>query len=437
MDIYVVQPNDNIYSIAEKFGVSAQKIIIDNELSTPTNLVTGQALVITYPKQTHVVQPADTIDSIAATYNVSQMQILRNNPFLANYKLNPGETIIISYNTTGQITTNGFVYPYISLDTLKKTLPNLTYITIYNYRIIKEGEIISYFDDTDVIQISKDYDTIPLLMISTLSLQGEPDMDTAYSILSNDTYQYNTIANILNVVKTKGYAGINIVFNYIKINVKDNYQNFITKLENEILAKGYLLFVTINPHIKSDNNIIVFEEIDYSFISENVTNMSFIQFIWGINYGPPLPVNSIKNIHTFMHYVIATVSPDKVTIGKSLVSYDWALPYVPGKSTANALSINSALNLARDTGAVIQFDDVSQTPFFIYKLKTNATEVQHIVWTIDARSVSALIDLIAEFELNGCIFWNLMLYFPQLWLVINTQYEVEKIIQEKPTDISN
>jgi LysM repeat protein len=35
MDIYVVQPNDNIYEIAKKFGVSAEKLIQDNELKDP------------------------------------------------------------------------------------------------------------------------------------------------------------------------------------------------------------------------------------------------------------------------------------------------------------------------------------------------------------------------------------------------------------------
>ena len=39
MDIYVVQPGDNINSIADRFGVSVEKLIQDNELENAYNLV--------------------------------------------------------------------------------------------------------------------------------------------------------------------------------------------------------------------------------------------------------------------------------------------------------------------------------------------------------------------------------------------------------------
>ena len=112
MDIYVVQQNDTIYSIANKFGVSATKLIQDNELEDPNQLVIGQTIVIVYPMQTYTVQEGDTLISIAEAFNISLMQLLRNNPYLSNRSVNPGEVITISYNTTGKLTTNGFIYPY-------------------------------------------------------------------------------------------------------------------------------------------------------------------------------------------------------------------------------------------------------------------------------------------------------------------------------------
>ncbi|MDF2540804.1 MAG: Peptidoglycan-binding lysin domain protein [Herbinix sp.] len=81
MDIYVVQQGDTIDSIAEKYGVTVEKIVIDNGIEHPDHLAIGQTIVIVYPKQTHVVQQDDTLQSIADTYNVSVIQLLRNNPF--------------------------------------------------------------------------------------------------------------------------------------------------------------------------------------------------------------------------------------------------------------------------------------------------------------------------------------------------------------------
>ena len=57
MDIHVVQKEDNIYTIAEQYGVSSERLLIDNDLTAPGNLVVGQALVIVYPQKTYQVQP--------------------------------------------------------------------------------------------------------------------------------------------------------------------------------------------------------------------------------------------------------------------------------------------------------------------------------------------------------------------------------------------
>ncbi|MFZ5989599.1 MAG: LysM peptidoglycan-binding domain-containing protein, partial [Bacillota bacterium] len=46
MRIHVVRPGESIYSIAQLYRVSPQKIISDNELEDPTQLVVGQTLVI-------------------------------------------------------------------------------------------------------------------------------------------------------------------------------------------------------------------------------------------------------------------------------------------------------------------------------------------------------------------------------------------------------
>lgn len=106
MIIHVVQPQETIQSIAEIYGVSAEKLIIDNELINPEDLVPGQTIVITYPQKVYIVQDGDTLESIAVMHNISVMQLLRNNPILAGREyIYPGELLVISYGTNRSITT--------------------------------------------------------------------------------------------------------------------------------------------------------------------------------------------------------------------------------------------------------------------------------------------------------------------------------------------
>lgn len=432
MDIYVVQPGDTIQSIADMHGVTVTRLIQDNELENPYSLVPGQSIVIVYPKQTHIVSEGDSLIGIANSYGITLMQLYRNNPYLSvRQYIYPGETLVISYNTIGKITTNGFAYSFINNETLRRTLPFLTYLTIFNYRVTEQGEIVTYSDDTEIIQIAKDYGVAPLMMLTTLTEQGESNIVVEYNILLNEEYQNRNIDNLLSIIKAKGYMGVNIIFNYLNTTNHKLYLNLLTNISNRLGAEGYLIYVTVNPNIKNVDNEIIFEKVDYSGFGQVVNGIIFLQFNWGYNTNPPSPVSSIYNLRTFIDYVTTMVSPDKITLGKPTISYDWELPYVPGKTRAISITLNATLSLANDVGATIQFDETSQTPYFYYYDYIYGTPILHIVWSIDARSINALIKLVSEYGLIGTGVWNIMIYYQQLWLIINSQFEIEKVLPEK------
>ena len=56
MIIYVVQDGDTIASIADKFGISETRLLRENGLPNPNNLVTGQTIVITNPQEIYIVK---------------------------------------------------------------------------------------------------------------------------------------------------------------------------------------------------------------------------------------------------------------------------------------------------------------------------------------------------------------------------------------------
>ena len=56
MIIHVVQQGDTIESIAERYGVSVTRLIIDNGLEEPDHLVIGQSIIVAFPELTYTVQ---------------------------------------------------------------------------------------------------------------------------------------------------------------------------------------------------------------------------------------------------------------------------------------------------------------------------------------------------------------------------------------------
>ncbi|MDF2510250.1 MAG: hypothetical protein K0S04_116 [Herbinix sp.] len=430
MQIHVVQQGDTIESIAAAYGISEELLLRDNDISNTTKLVIGQCIVIAIPLETYVVQMNDTLEMIAEAHNITLMQLFRNNPILSEREyIYPGETLVIRYdNTMGNMIVHGNIFPFIDKVILRKTLPYLTYLSIINYTATKDGDIVSYFDDTELVQEIKDYGVMPLMLLTTLTLQGEANIGIAYDLLLNHDFQRNQINNILNILRTKGYYGINISFQYLSISTLRVYEEYLSNMFRSLNQAGFYVFVTIAPEISVLNNQIELARVNYSIINQIAHNIIFMSYEWATNLNPPSPITSIANISYFINYINTIIPPSKVIIGIPTVGYDWQLPFVPGISETRLLTYTSAINLANAVDAVIQFDDVSQTPFYTYYDVRENASIQHIVWFIDARSINALLDLASENNLLGSGIWNIMNYNTQLWLLINSQYEIIKVI---------
>ncbi len=431
MDIYVVQPGDTIISIANKFSVPIYQLIQDNGFGNTIHLANGQAIVIVYPTNTHIVREGDTLQSIAEAYNTTLLQLLRNNSFLSDREyIYPGETLVISYDTRGKLVTNGYAYPFINQGSLTKVLPYLTYLSIFNYRIMDAGEIIKYNDDTQMIETAITFGTIPLLMISAMSPQGESDTEIVYKLLINGEFQSRLISNILEILHSTNYHGVNIMVSTMNEVNQELYFNLLTFISDTLSQEGYLIFYTINPNLRYEDGEIKFEQIDYSRISPKINGFTFFQYAWGKKTDPPSPVNSAALINAFLEHIVTMIPPELVSVGEPLIGYDWELPFVPNRSSVNSVTINTAIKIAYDADAYIEFDPVSQTPFFTYQFSFSAKPIEHIVWFIDPRSINALNGLIEKYGLQGSGIWNIMIYYQPLWTILNSQYDLVKLIPD-------
>jgi spore germination protein len=426
MIIHVVQPEETIYSIANTYGVSVTRLIQDNELINSSQLVPGQTIVILTPVQTYIVQNGDSLMSIARSFNVSLEQLIRNNPYLSDREfIYIGETIVISYEQQGQIFTNGYIIPFANNEILRKTLPFLTYLTIFNYRATNVGEIQTYYNDIPIINLAKLYSVAPIMMLTTITTQGETNLQVAYELLLNVDYQNNLIENVLTILKTKGFYGLNLSFQYVNISNIQLYNNLLSNISSRLKSEGYPVYVTLAPNFKLQNDVLTFEKVDYTTIGQLADNITILQFTWSSSTSPPAPVSSILHLKEFLDYITTLVPPEKIDLGQSVIGYDWELPYNPGFSRARSLNYDSSILLARDIDATIQFDELSQSPYFEYEDILAGLPVKHIVWFVDARSIHALVNLITEYKLRGITVWNIMHFYAQLWLVVNSQYEIE------------
>lgn len=424
MIVHSVLPGETIYSIAERFGVSSDWLLINNQLEEQEPLAVGQSLVVLFPKETYTVMQGDDLASIADSHGVSLVQLLRNNPQLSNREyIYPGETLIISYTDekSMEISTNGYAFPFIDTDTLRMTLPYLTYLTIFYYQITMEGDLVD-IEEQELIDIAKGYGVASIMLISTLTDTGVSDIEVAHSLFASLEKQNRLIERVLGIMKVKGYYGLNVDIQDILEEDRQSYLEFLERISNRVKQEGYIMLTTVTPNTFQSKTASMYQGPEYAIIGQLSDSNMLLSYEWGYSFSPrlALPLNSVRAL---IEYATTQISPEQINIGLPTVGYFWALPFVEGKSVANAISYKAALELARDVGAEIQRDEASMAPFFTY-----TEEHEHVVWFRDAINIAALLGFVVEYNLEGIGTWNIMHFAAGIWMVINAMFDINKVI---------
>ncbi len=421
MDIHVVQPGDTIYQLAQQYGVPMERLLQDNQLPDPSQLVVGQTIVVQYPELTHTVRAGDSLYSIAQMHNTTAVQLLRNNPSLHGRGLiYPGQVIVVRYASRprGALTVNAYAYPSIDRGLLRDTLPYLSLLTPFTYRFDEEN-LIPLRDET-LVTAALQSRVAPVLHLSNVDERGQFSSELAHELLEDKDDQEELIESILRTANQKGYQWVDVDFEYIRAEDAEAYAQFLTRLRQALTPSGRPLVAALAPKTSAGQPGRLYEGIDYHLIAQAVDFALLMTYEWGYLGGPPMAVAPLPQVRQVVEYALTEFSPGQLFLGIPNYGYDWPLPYRPGN---RAVSVNNveAVRRAWDRRAAIRYDQQTQAPWFRYVDDKGA---EHEVWFEDARSIQAKLNLALDYGLYGAGYWNLDRPFPQNWVVLNAMVNI-------------
>ena len=424
MVIHVVQPGDSLYRIAREHQVPLPLLIAQNELREPYRLTPGQTVVVPQPTQTHTVRQGETLTGIAAQYNTTVMALLQNNPQLGGSdRIRAGQLLVISYGPKlGTFAVNGYAYPSIDQQVLRKTLPYLTYLSVFSYGFDSLGRLLPQNAEA-ITRIARQYGVRPLLVLTTLGEGGQFSSTRAEQLLRDATARSALIENLAQTLAAQGFAGVDIDFEYIPAEDAAAYADFVRAVRARLEPMGYTVMVALAPKTSAGQPGLLYEAHDYAALGAAADDVLLMTYEWGYALSEPMAVAPIDKVEQVVRFAVSQIPPDKIFLGMPNYGYDWTLPYIKGQSRARSLGNVQATEQAVQVGAPIRFDTVAQSPHYNYWRE----RAEHEVWFEDARSVQAKLLLAGEYQLRGVSIWNIMRYFPQLWLVLNQLYNIEKL----------
>ncbi len=376
----------------------------------------------------HIVQYGETIWSIANVYGISTEQLIKDNGLENIPYLIPGQSLVIIIgepsDTRRSIEVNGYIVPNTpEADTVvvHEVGKYLTYITPSSYVVNRDGSLKPLNDDA-ILNTSKIYGVAPLLSISNEGVSNF-DPDLARAIFVSEELQNILFNNILNIMQSKGYYGLNINFEKLYPEDRYLYNDFLRNAVDFFHQYGYPVSTALVPKTYDMTTGEWWGGHDYKAQGEIVDFVIIMTYDWGCIACPPMAVAPVNEIRKVLDYAITVIPRDKILMGIPFYGFDWTLPFKSG-DIANLVGYRDALELATKYNATIQYDTLYQAPFFNYIDESNR---QHVVWYEDARSFKAKYDLVNEYALRGVSYWALGTSAPQNWPVLSYMFHIIKL----------
>lgn len=367
----------------------------------------------------YVVKAGDTVDRIAGEYSVSAESVIWNNQLVYPYPLAVGQALLIGeFDETENLRlrdAGGYAYTYISRWVLEQTLPFLNRLFVFSYGFTTEGDIIyPPQDDIWMIEMSREQGTAPILTLTPFGQDGRFNNNLIHEVVTRSDAAERLLNNLAALMQEKGYAGIDIDFEYILAVDRDSFTAFVQRAVAIMHPLGFTVSVALAPKTSADQKGLLYEGKDYGAIGSAADEVLLMTYEWGYKYGPPMAVAPLNMVRRVVDYAITEINPSKINIGIANYGYDWPLPFVRGETEARTIGNVEAVQIAIRYGADIQFDELAQSPFFYY---TDEEGTEHVVWYEDVRSLQGKYDLLAEYGLKGIGVWQIMRWYRGMWLL--------------------
>lgn len=368
------------------------------------------------------IQQGDSLYKLGKTYGLSVDELVAANGIDPHKYLVVGDSLVIpSPEEKPPLEVNGYAYPFIDREVLRKTLPYLTYLSIFSYGVTDEGGLTPLRDDEPLIAMAKAAGVAPMLVLTTVDESGGFNSERSVRLLESADRRQRLADELKAVLAQKGYHGVDVDMEYIPGRLREDYTALVEFLKKELAP--HPVFIALAPKTRRDQPGLLYEAHDYAGMGAAADRSLIMTYEWGHTFGPPMAVAPLPQVRQVLEFAAGEIPPEKILMGLPNYGYDWLLPYEQGRP-ARSIGNYEAIALARKYGAEIQYDPQAESPWFRYY---DARSRHHEVWFEDARSYQAKLKLAKELGLRGVSIWNVMRYFQPLYTLLDGYFEIAKI----------
>jgi spore germination protein len=235
----------------------------------------------------------------------------------------------------------------------------------------------------------------------------------AHDIIVHPKIRAKAIQNMLAVVQTYGYTGVNIDFEAVPHKDRKPFTAFIHAVGEAMHAAGYLSVVSIPAELEDNPNDSWAGAFDFKALAPEADILQLMTYDENGPWGPPGPVAGLDWVEPCVQFAVSVVPANKISLGIPAYGYDWNLT----KGTGVQVYWKLIPALIAKMNAVPQWDVSSSSPYFTY---TSPSGASHVVWYENTQSIPLKSQLAVTYNLMGVSVFALGYDDQTFWEALST-----------------
>lgn len=251
------------------------------------------------------------------------------------------------------------------------------------------------------------------------SISNNSYIDTTAEIMRDYKLREKLINQIVDYITKYQLDGINIDFENMYAEDKDNFSQFLVELRPRLNEIGAVLSVDVTAPDGGETWSMCYDRNAISKIADYIIFMGYDQYgVSSTKSGPTAAGDWVEtNIKKFLGQ--EGVSPDKLILGIPFYTRLWTERN--GKMSSTKVVLMKDVDKELPASAERKWDENLKQNYVEYK-QNGAT---YKMWIEDEKSIEAKLDFINQYQLGGAAFWRKDMEPNSIWDLVSTKLGIQ------------
>ena len=312
-----------------------------------------------------------------------------------------------------------------SFESFQKNVELFDYVSLFWYRLDAAGDIKTYdaaFEDEEIINFARKNNVKVLAVVANLPDYfegGNWDYKRVDKVISSTAARKAHIQVLIGLAAEHNFDGINIDYEALKRNQRENFTAFIEEFAQALHKEGKILGVAIHPKTSENNpaedNGSAAQ--DWKRLAQSADQLYLMTYSEHYLGSFPGPNASPAWVDKILDYAVnkVKVPREKIFMGVPFYGHDWAQNrFGLYHGIDDDLTFDKAMSLSRRYETEILFDKTSETPYLTYERGGET----HVAWFENADSLKAKLELREKYNIPNLAFWRLGGEDPTTWEIL-------------------